>query len=329
MKQAHGRHCLNLLHPLALATWGYHSVLLLTTNSFVLQQSYYANTRRSIRSATISFPSTATASTSPSTRITMTRQDAAADTSAANKESVSLSLSHDLGLPSPLILGSASYTRQLILRELLGQHGIATLVRPIDEKGIGCRQTDPPVDLVLKLGQAKMDHLVQEIRAGRCQDDLPTKTTACNDNDLNKSDEWVILTGDQVVTCNGQILEKPESIHEAKEFCSRYATFPPSTVGSCILTHLPSGIQVSGVDTATIHFRNNTPGDALVDRLLQDEAPILSCAGGLMVEHAFVKEYILRIDGTEDSAMGLSKDLVARLLRELAAKVKEHKDKAK
>ena len=56
----------------------------------------------------------------------------------------------------------------------------------------------------------------------------------------------------------------------------------------------------------------------LVDRLLQEDAPILSCAGGLMVEHPLVREHIDRIDGAEDSVMGLSKDLVERLLDELS-----------
>ena len=66
---------------------------------------------------------------------------------------------------------------------------------------------------------------------------------------------WIVLTGDQVVTHDGAILEKPLDIHQAKSFVSRYATSPPSTVGSVVLTHFPSGIQVSGVDSATIVFR--------------------------------------------------------------------------
>ena len=36
-----------------------------------------------------------------------------------------------------------------------------------------------------------------------------------------------------------------------------------------------------------------------------------------MVTHEFVKEYIDFIDGSEDGVMGLSKDLVLRLLGEL------------
>ena len=54
--------------------------------------------------------------------------------------------------------------------------------------------------------------------------------------------------------------------------------------------------------------------------------PVLSCAGGLMVEHPAVKEYITGMDGTEDSVMGLSKALVLRLLDELAALLQEPTD---
>jgi septum formation protein len=208
-----------------------------------------------------------------------------------------------IGLPGPILLGSASFTRKLILKEM----GVPFVkcVRPIDEKGLGDRSQDAPSDLVLTLAKAKMEHLVREIQAGNCKDDLP-----------HDGDEWIVLTGDQVVTCNGKILEKPETVEEAREFVASYRTHAPSTVGSCVLTHLPSGIQVSGVDTATIYFSTSIPTD-LVDRLVDLGEPILSCAGGLMIEHPLTKEHLERIDGTEDSVMGLSKDLVLRLLQEL------------
>jgi septum formation protein len=220
------------------------------------------------------------------------------------------------GLPQPLLLGSASFTRKLILKEMNVNYHI--VVRPIDEQGIGDRLQDAPADLVRTLAQAKMDHLVREIQAGNCRDDLPSTTT--DDDATVKS--WVILTGDQVVTCNGAILEKPESIEQARDFVARYAHHPPSTVCSCVLTHLPSGVTVAGVDTATINFKKTIPAD-LIDQLLKDDAPILSCAGGLMVEHPLVKDCIEDIDGTEDSVMGLSKDLVLRLMQELSDALKE------
>jgi len=131
--------------------------------------------------------------------------------------------------------------------------------------------------------------------------------------------EWIVLTADQVVTHSNSILEKPSDIKQAKEFVSKYAASPPSTVGSVILTHFPSKISVSGVDISTIHFKPSLGEEygELIDRLLEDGAPVLSCAGGLMVEHPFVVEFIDRIDGTQDGVMGLSKDLVLRLLKEL------------
>jgi len=235
--------------------------------------------------------------------------------------------SHPLALynfPEPLLLGSASFTRKLILQEMGIPYHV--VVRPIDEKGLGDRDTTAPSELVLTLAVAKMNHLVQEIQAGRCHDDLPSSTSISENKNPSSTTSWIVLTGDQVVVCDGKILEKPESIDEARMFVSKYATSPPSTVGSCVLTHLPSGVQVSGVDTATVHFRPSlantaTAGQDLIDRLLAEEAPILSCAGGLMVEHPLVKEHIDRIEGTEDSVLGLSKHLVLKLLKQLSDKL--------
>lgn len=220
------------------------------------------------------------------------------------------------GLPSPLLLGSASFTRKLVLSEM--NVPFVKLVRPIDERSLGDRSRDAPSDLVLLLASAKMDKLVEEVRIGNCADELG--------DEGSEGAEWILLTGDQVVVHDGAILEKPTSIEEAREFVRGYASSPCRTVGSCVLAHLPTGIRVSGVDTASIHFRPTVDGD-LVDRLLENDAPVLSCAGGLMIEHPLVKEHVERIDGTEDSVMGLSKDLVERLLDELKEKLDEHEAK--
>jgi hypothetical protein len=59
-------------------------------------------------------------------------------------------------------------------------------------------------------------------------------------------------------------------------------------VGSCILHHLPSGFQVSGVNMATIYFQPMIATTNLIDNLLKDNAPVLSCIIGLMIEHLLV-----------------------------------------
>jgi len=236
------------------------------------------------------------------------------------------------GLPEPLLLGSASFTRKLILKEMGVPY--SKFIRPIDEKALGDRSENaPPVELVLLLANAKMDRLVQEFSSssGVIPNDLPERKKMQIDDDDDDQKGWVVLTGDQVVTCGGNILEKPESIEEAKNFVTGYATSPPSTVGSCVLYHHPSGIRVSGVDTATIHFKSETLGvidaaSTLIDSLVEQGEPVMSCAGGLMIEHPLVRNHVDHIDGTEDSVMGLSKDLVLRLLKELAEKLQQQKN---
>jgi septum formation protein len=230
----------------------------------------------------------------------------------------------ELNLPTPLILGSGSFTRKLILKEM--QIPFILKVRPIDERNIGDRSDgSDPSHLVMTIAKAKSQALISAL--------LDPNTINGNSDSGGDSDsiiedkydmtltqkEWIVLTADQVVTNSNSILEKPDNIEQAKEFVSKYAASPPSTVGSVILTHFPSNISVSGVDISTIHFKPSLGGayGELIDRLLEDGAPVLSCAGGLMVEHPFVVEFIDRIDGTQDGVMGLSKDLVLRLLKEL------------
>jgi septum formation protein len=225
-----------------------------------------------------------------------------------------------LGLPSPLILGSGSFTRKLILGEM--NIPFHLLVKSIDEKSIGDRMTDPR-NLVLTLAKAKADHLVSELSKSNSDLTLPPTTTTTT------SEGWIILTADQVVIHADYegVLEKPESIEEARTFVKSYERSPPSTVGACVLTHYPSNVQVSGVDSATIHFsetqlnKYNTGKEDLIDQLLSDGAPVLDCAGGLMVEHPLVQDCLDHLEGTQDSVMGLSKDLVWQLLSEMKEKL--------
>jgi len=183
------------------------------------------------------------------------------------------------GFPEPLVLGSGSFTRKLILEEMNIPYHV--LKRPIDEKQIGGDRSGPqvtPSKLVLDVAQAKMDHLLHELQAGRCNEDLPAKIDDDNNNKPPHQQEWIVLTGDQVVVCDSIIMEKPESVEQAIEFVGKYGTCPPQTVGSCIVTHYPSMTTVSGVDVATIYFQSSitTHAKTLVEKLLADDAPILS-----------------------------------------------------
>lgn len=221
------------------------------------------------------------------------------------------------GLPRPLILGSASFTRKLILKQMNVDYHV--LVRPINEKEVGYRETDSPESLVQAVAQAKMNHLMTEMTSGNCENDLPPRT------DDGANAEWVIMTADQVVTCQGRILEKPDSIAQAKEFVTQYGKHACSTVGCVVLAHYPSRTSISGIHTATVHFLPTLTEEVaskMIDTLIEQNEPILSCAGGLMIEHPLTQQYVDRIEGNTDSVMGLCPQTVRRLFRGLHASIR-------
>ena len=195
---------------------------------------------------------------------------------------------------APLILGSGSATRKAILDEL----GLTFEVcKPgIDEKAI---RYDDPEQLVMALGKAKAAALLEGDQVGAF-----------------KQQEALILTADQVVVCGDKILEKPESAEEARRFINGYISTPPRTVGSCVISDPLSGQQWAAVDTACVVFEPIP--EAVIDELIK-EGEIFHCAGGLMVEHPLVQPYIVRMEGSIDSIMGLRKDTVLRLLGEASA----------
>lgn len=113
------------------------------------------------------------------------------------------------------------------------------------------------------------------------------------------------------------ILEKPENEQEARSFIAGYTDSPPSTVGSVLCVNLNSGEQASDVDTAYVHFKDTPMPEETVTKLLA-EGDCMYCAGALMVEHPLVVPHIDRIEGTQDSVMGLSKLKVMQLIMQVA-----------
>jgi len=199
-----------------------------------------------------------------------------------------------------LILGSGSKTRKDILSDM----GFSTtIIKPdIDERSIGDRSagTAKAADLVLLLGNAKADAVLSVL--------------------TSEHKNSILVTADQVVVCEGQILEKPKDADEVRSFIQGYGVNPCGTIGSIVLTDVRTGIRVEGVDSTTIHFRP-IPDD-VVERLIE-EGDVYYCAGGLMIENPLVAPYIMSVDGSMESVMGLSKELMTSLLANLQERVKE------
>jgi len=203
-------------------------------------------------------------------------------------------------LPPRLLLGSGSAIR----RQLLEAAGISVTVSVpgIDEKGLGDRSDAEK--LVHLLAEAKADALL-------CRKD---------------GVESLLLTADQVVTYKGKIREKPKDLEEVRAFITSYAGSSCSTVGALCLHDPVTDLRVVGTQIATIHFKAELSQEEVLSELVMDKS-FLDCAGSLMVEHPIMSQYVEKIEGGQDSVMGLSlsllKDLSSRL-EALKESVRQH-----
>ena len=171
-----------------------------------------------------------------------------------------------------LIMGSKSASRRALL-EAMGGAAFETRVADVDEDAIGDRGGDPRA-LVSAIAGAKCDALLERHFATEGDDDA------------------VRVCGDQVVTFEGRVREKPADLDEARRFARSYSGSSCSTVG-CVITHdILHGTRRVDVHEATVSFGEFPP--TLVDDILaSDDGPVvLQCAGGLMVEHPLLQPHV-------------------------------------
>jgi len=185
-----------------------------------------------------------------------------------------------------IILGSQSPWRKTIL-ERMG-YKFDVLPSYIDEKQI---RFEDPVELTLALSIAKAEAVLPKI----------------------KNEEGAILiTSDQVVVCNGKILEKPADEKEAREFIAMYAKYPAETVTSVVVTNTISGKRVKGTDIAKI-WMDPLPQD-IIDQYIATKDPFLH-AGGFDHEFPLIASYVNHIEGESESVSGLPVKLTEELIR--------------
>ncbi|GAQ90937.1 putative tropinone reductase [Klebsormidium nitens] len=196
------------------------------------------------------------------------------------------------GMNLRIILGSASRTRQAILKEMGYAFEVETA--DIDEKAI--RKSNAQ-ELVMALAHAKADALLARLKVPPPSDD----------------EQVLLITADQVVVHEGQIREKPESAEEARLFIEGYGRSPASTVGSVLVTNLRTQKRYGGFDSTEIYF-HKIPQE-VVESLIK-EGSVYYAAGGLMIENPLVSPLVESVVGTIDSVMGLPKALTRRLIEE-------------
>jgi len=122
----------------------------------------------------------------------------------------------------------------------------------------------------------------------------------------------LLITADQVVLWNGEILEKPESKNQARRFLQGYAQHPAQPINAVVVTNTKTGAQKGENDENTVHFRS-FPND-VIERLIA-EGNIFSQAGAFSLEDPLIAPYVERIEGTLDSVEGLPKEITERLMK--------------
>jgi septum formation protein len=185
-----------------------------------------------------------------------------------------------------IILGSSSPGRKKIMEEL--GYDFEVMVPDIDEKSI---RRNTPHELVMAIAQAKADALLTKIK-----------------------EPAVLIVSDQVVLFEGKIREKPIDENEAREYLLSYARGPAETLGAVVVVNTKTDKRMSDFQTAKIYFKR-LPLSVIEEHIKSGAS--LRGAGGFLIHDPLLSSYIDHIEGTIDSASGLSKDVVKQLLKNI------------
>ena len=167
------------------------------------------------------------------------------------------------------------------------------MVADIDEKAI---RFDDPKKLTMALALAKAEALRPKIK-----------------------EPALLITADQVVLWNGEILEKPESPEQARRFLQGYAQHPAQPINAVVITNTKTGVQIGENDENTVYFRR-FPNDVIEQLIAQGH--IFSQAGAFSFEDPLIAPYVERIVGTIDSVEGLPKEITELLMKEAREKTR-------
>lgn len=184
-----------------------------------------------------------------------------------------------------IILGSSSKFRREVFKELVDEFDCMS--PDVDESSI-CMED--PNELTIAIAHLKADALLDKI-----------------------NESVLLVTADQVVVRNGNILEKPKSEDEARMFIREASGSFQDAVNGVVVTNTKTGKRVSGNHTTVTYFRE-IPDDA-IDRIIE-QGDVMHCCGGTKAESPLFEPYVERMDGSAASLSGVPKELIKRLLEE-------------
>ncbi|OLP92774.1 (DL)-glycerol-3-phosphatase 1 [Symbiodinium microadriaticum] len=196
-----------------------------------------------------------------------------------------------------VLLGSSSKWRRAIFAQHFPECGSDYLSPDIDEKAI---RAEKPEEMCLAIARAKADALAPKVK----------------DRDV------LLVCMDQVVSCDGQIREKPETEAEARQFLESYRQGKhASFINGMVVLNASTGRCASSLNSSKAFWKIFP--DEVVDALIK-KGDLFTCAGGVVVEDELLQPYLRCIEGTEDSVQGLPLKPLRMLLARAQAPAVTH-----
>lgn len=185
-----------------------------------------------------------------------------------------------------LILGSQSKSRKYVLDK--AGYEFDVMPADIDEKAI--RSSDWE-EMPLLIARAKAAALLARI-----------------------TEPAILITADQVVVCNGELREKPESEEQARAYLKSYDRYPAQTNSAVVVTNTETGKQADGVDIAKTFFKP-LPDDVITQAI--ESGLAMTVAGGFVIEDPLFAPYVDHLEGAADSVLGLPLGLMRSLIAQV------------
>lgn len=183
-----------------------------------------------------------------------------------------------------LILGSSSKYRKGLMEK--AGYVFDVLIPEVDEKKFGIKD---PYQRSLVLARAKMEILIPKVQ-----------------------EPAIIVTSDVVIACEGQLLEKPESKDEARKFLKKYSEGKvPEAICALIVYNTETKKQYESVGIASVSFKPFP--EQMIEDFIKEGDP-MERAGGFGVQHPLMRPYVDKIEGDEESIVGLPTKLLKKLL---------------
>lgn len=203
-----------------------------------------------------------------------------------------------------LVLGTSSKWRRHLFTTHFPCVRVECLSPSIDEKAFGgARSSADARPLTLRVAHAKADALLARARAD--------------------GGGGLLLAADQVVVGPEGVREKPADEDECRRFLRSYARGDPvRAVSGLVVVDVESGGRFEAGDEARQWFREFP--EEVVEGLVR-EGECMKAAGGVIVEHALLRQYVGRREGELESIQGMPVEATRGLLEKAVRAAEEQK----